>query len=177
MTTLTFADVAARAGVGERTVYRYFPTHRALHEAVIEHMERTSGWSAEKLDADELADLPRRLFPLFERSGFAMTEPEPPALAENRSRRYARVHRAVTEVMPGAGEPETRAAAAVLQLLSSVDAFRRMRRFWDLDAEAAADAAAWAMQILIHHLRQGSEHDHEPRRRTAANNPDRSADA
>ena len=32
---LTFRAVAQRAGVGERTVYRHFPTERALHDAIM----------------------------------------------------------------------------------------------------------------------------------------------
>ena len=32
---LTFRAVAERAGVGERTVYRHFPTERALHAAIM----------------------------------------------------------------------------------------------------------------------------------------------
>ena len=40
---LTFRSVAERAGVGERTVYRHFPTERHLHDAVMERLESEAG--------------------------------------------------------------------------------------------------------------------------------------
>ena len=47
---LTFRAVAERAGVGERTVYRHFPTERHLHDAVMaladEMPHRAAEWEA-----------------------------------------------------------------------------------------------------------------------------------
>ena len=40
---LTFRSVAERAGVGERTVYRHFPTERHLHDAVMQRLESEAG--------------------------------------------------------------------------------------------------------------------------------------
>ena len=53
---LTFRAVAERAGVGERTVYRHFPTERHLHDAVMARLEEEAGVTYEDL---ELADAPR----------------------------------------------------------------------------------------------------------------------
>src|SRR3954452_22835604 len=52
---LTFRAVAERAGVGERTVYRHFPTERHLHDAVMARLEEEAGVTYEGLD---LASLP-----------------------------------------------------------------------------------------------------------------------
>lgn len=40
---LTFKAVAERAGVGERTVYRHFPTEQHLHDAVMNSSNTTQG--------------------------------------------------------------------------------------------------------------------------------------
>ena len=47
---LTFRSVAERAGVGERTVYRHFPTERHLHDAVMQRLESEAGISYEDVD-------------------------------------------------------------------------------------------------------------------------------
>ena len=44
---LTFKAVAVRAGVGDRTVYRHFPTERHLQDAVMQRLESEAGVSYE----------------------------------------------------------------------------------------------------------------------------------
>jgi AcrR family transcriptional regulator len=150
---LTFAEVAARAGVSERTVYRHFPTQRALHEAVVQFLEQQAGWTLEDLTAEALPDLGRRAFPVFERYGGAIDGPEPPALRDNRRRRYQAIARAIEPLAHGAEPDEVRAVAAVLQALFSFDTYRRMARYWDFDAVEAGAATSWAIEVLLEHLR------------------------
>lgn len=45
---LTFRAVAERAGVGERTVYRHFPTEADLHDAVLRRLEDEAGVSKDQ---------------------------------------------------------------------------------------------------------------------------------
>ena len=52
---LTFRAVAERAGVGERTVYRHFPTERHLHDAVMQRLEEEAGITYEGVDMRNLA--------------------------------------------------------------------------------------------------------------------------
>ena len=58
---LTFRSVAERAGVGERTVYRHFPTERHLHDAVMQRLESEAGISYEDVDLGNLGEV-RRLY-------------------------------------------------------------------------------------------------------------------
>src|ERR1700694_2000406 len=53
---LTLKAVAERAGVGERTVYRHFPTERHLHAAVMQRLESGAGMSYEDGDLTNLAE-------------------------------------------------------------------------------------------------------------------------
>ena len=54
---LTFKAVAERAGVGERTVYRHFPTERHLHDAVMQRLESEAGISYEDVDLTNIGDV------------------------------------------------------------------------------------------------------------------------
>src|ERR1700680_3947068 len=52
---LTFRAVAERAGVGERTVYRHFPSERELHHALLAHLAVQAGVSYDGMELDDLA--------------------------------------------------------------------------------------------------------------------------
>ncbi|MBF6173858.1 TetR/AcrR family transcriptional regulator [Nocardia blacklockiae] len=52
--SVSFDEIARRAGVGVGTVYRHFPTREALYEAVLrERLEQFVDRAREALDADE----------------------------------------------------------------------------------------------------------------------------
>src|ERR1041384_5298844 len=59
---LTFRSVAERAGVGERTVYRHFPTERHLHDAVMARLEVEAGIDYEAVDRDNLLAVTTKVF-------------------------------------------------------------------------------------------------------------------
>ena len=69
---LTFRAVAERAGVGERTVYRHFPTERHLHDAVMQRLESEAGISYEDVDLHNLGEVTARVFASLQR--FAVRE-------------------------------------------------------------------------------------------------------
>ncbi|MCK9901761.1 TetR family transcriptional regulator [Parafrankia colletiae] len=52
---LAFRAGAERAGVGERTVYRHFPTERDLHAAVMRRLQTEAGVGYDDLDLDAVA--------------------------------------------------------------------------------------------------------------------------
>jgi len=58
---LTFKAVAERAGVGERTVYRHFPTERHLRDAVMQRLESEAGISYEDVNLTNLAETTSRV--------------------------------------------------------------------------------------------------------------------
>ena len=69
---LTFRAVAERAGVGERTVYRHFPTERHLHDAVMQRLEEEAGITYEDVTLDNLGDVTAKVF--LSRGAFAVDE-------------------------------------------------------------------------------------------------------
>lgn len=64
---LTFKAVAERAGVGERTVYRHFPTERHLHDAVMQRLECEAGISYEDVNLTNIDDVTARVFASLQR--------------------------------------------------------------------------------------------------------------
>ena len=149
--------VAARAGVGARTVYRYFPTQSDLYEEMWVTLRKQSGTIFPSREEDILPQIPI----LFEK--FDANE---------------RIIRAVLESPAGhrvreRGAPEGRAAfASSLQafLAGQTDAEKRQKiavflaiysaPFWDLlrtrgdlSGQDAIQAATWAMRTLLHGLK------------------------
>ena len=58
---LTVRAVAERAGVNERTVYRYFASERELRDAVMERLEEEAGVRLDGLRLDEVPALTTRI--------------------------------------------------------------------------------------------------------------------
>src|SRR5262245_64603609 len=75
---LTFKAIAERAGVGERTVYRYFPTERHLHDAVMQRLESEAGVSYEDVTLTNLAETTSRVFGSLQRFSVRESLPTPP---------------------------------------------------------------------------------------------------
>ena len=97
---LTFRAVAARAGVGERTVYRHFPTERHLHDAVMARLEQDAGITYEDVTLANLPDVTARVFASLQRFsvGESVNTPPDPTFAEvDRRRRDALLERLLAD--------------------------------------------------------------------------------
>lgn len=149
--SLTHAEVARRAGVSERTVWRHFPTRNALFQACIARMAERMGWSAPR-DAATLPGWAAGLFSRLHQAIELEPEEEPEALRENRERRYAHLAEILAPSAAHLDERSRRAAAAVIQVLMSPTTLERWRRSWGLDEEQSAAAVAWAVGTLIENL-------------------------
>jgi AcrR family transcriptional regulator len=152
---LTFRAVAERAGVGERTVYRHFPSERELHDALLAHLAVQAGVSYEGMELDDLAPVAAKVFAAL--SLFAvspLTEGPPLFPTVDRQRRDA-VLGAVASTTVGWPDEERQKAAAVLDVLWSVASFERIVTKWALDSEDATQAIIWAIGLVIDALREG----------------------
>src|SRR6185312_1564299 len=74
---LTFRAVAERAGVGERTVYRHFPTEQHLHDAVMVRLESEAGVSYEDVDLTNIGEVTARVFASLQRFSVRKTVETP----------------------------------------------------------------------------------------------------
>jgi AcrR family transcriptional regulator len=150
-TELTFRAVADRAGVGERTVYRHFPTERHLHDAVMERLETEAGIHYEDVDLTNLSDVTGRLFASLQR--FTVRDstraPSDPTFAGVDERRRNALLRSVSEATPAWSDRQQRAAAGLLDALWNLPTYERLVGSWGLTGPDATESVAWLMAKLL----------------------------
>ena len=156
---LTFRAVAARAGVSERTVFRYFGTERDLHRAVMRQLEVEAGVEYQGLELSQLGPMARRVFVAMSRfavAGSPTTAPNIDAtLTEEDDRRRDALLVAVSRETAAWSEVERRMASGILDVLWHVPAYDRLVNSWDLDADSAIAALEWALSLVVDAVQSG----------------------
>ncbi len=158
---LTFRAVAERAGVGERTVYRHFPTERHLHDAVMARLESEAGVSYVDVDLTNLAETTARVFAALQRFSVREWVPTPndSAFVSSDQRRREALLRAVSAASPQRPEREQRTMAGLLDLLWTPASYERLVGVWGLEGDDATRAIEWLMAKVV----EAIEADDPPR--------------
>jgi AcrR family transcriptional regulator len=133
---LTFAAVAGEAGVGERTVYRHYPSREALLDALDAHLEARLELGGFPEHKRELPDFARRAFRAFD----AQAPLVEASLAVAAVRPHGQRRRAAA--LAGFGNP-------VVDLLVSATAWERLRRLHGMDGATAGEVVAQALERLL----------------------------
>src|SRR6478672_3533486 len=111
---LTFRAVAERAGVGERTVYRHFPTERHLRDAVMDRLEEEAGVSYDEVTLDDVPEVAALVFASLH--GFAVRTvtqmPADPTFEAADDRRQGALRRSVEAAAPQWTDAQKETAAA-----------------------------------------------------------------
>jgi AcrR family transcriptional regulator len=152
---LTVRAVAARSQVNERTVYRYFPSERALRDAVLVRLEQESGVELDGMQLEDVADVTARMFEYV--SSFPLaprTPPDPTVLAANQRQREALLS-AVAAAARTSSPPDPTIAAAMLDVLWSVVSYERLVAEWGLDPEDAIRGLTWVIGLVEDAIRAG----------------------
>lgn len=149
---LNHDNVAARAGVSRRTVYRRYADQQALREALWTLLSSQGKMPTDR--GDWLTNGIPRLYRQFDARASAMTVAM--ASAEGRAMRnavtpqrtaaYRALYADLTATLP---EPDRTHATAVLQLIGSGFAWREMRDQWGMDGAAIAESVLWAIRTLM----------------------------
>lgn len=158
---LTFRKVADEAGVGLRTVYRYFPTERDLHGAVMRRLEDHAGVGYDGMGLGDVAAVAAKVFDSLKSYSVQEWVPEvdhPTHDAADQRRRDALL-RAVSEAAPGWSDDSIVAVASALDVLWSVEAYSRLVRQWDIDGRRAAQVLCWLIELAVGAV----DEDAEPR--------------
>lgn len=171
---LTYANVALAAGIGERTLYRHFPTREDLLAAVY-------AWANEELgfrgkypanEAEQVAHL-RRVFPGFDELAPVIKQlliaPEGRlARLSAKRERQAGALALVRHEAPGLDRESERCLAAVISTLTAAATWQTLRDYWDMAGAEAAEAAAFATQLLLEAARARRQRARPGKRTRAA---------
>jgi AcrR family transcriptional regulator len=161
---LTVRAVARRAGVNERTVYRYFATERDLRDAVMARLEAESGVDLEDLTLDDVGDVTARMFEYV--STFPLeprTVRDPTVAAANERQRRALLG-AVAPVTGEWSRVDRTIATAVLDVLWSVVSYERLVADWELSPQQAIQGIGWGMGLVTDAIKAGRSPGRRARR-------------
>jgi AcrR family transcriptional regulator len=163
LSDVTFPAIAKEAGIGERTIYRYFPTREALLDAFwAAHMKAVHG--PHPHDAASLLRAPREIFPGFDlnaevtRGLVSTVQGRAIAQRANKSR-VAGFRAAIRDAVWALPEPQATRLCACVQSLLSAGTWLQMREFWGLTGQESGLAVQEAIQILVAAARRDGTED------------------
>lgn len=150
-------EVARRANVSLRSLYRYFPSRRQLFEALYDWSASNANVAGIVETLEGLEDLPASVHELFARfesdkavvRAGVMSSISLGAQPERQREWDSVVAKLFHESTPELGEDEARQAFAVVRLLFSGRVWLSLTERFGLDTQAAADAVEWASSTLI----------------------------
>lgn len=159
-------DVAARAGVSERTVYYHFPNRQALLDGltawVTEQLhERRLASDPREIDIDDMPGRSRELFAAFDEIGaparaMARLSSAQGLRSREHEERTAQFRERYADLLDPLPPAEAERCFAVLRYLQSASTWAGLREEFDLSGEDAAEAIAWALGTLLDDLRRRS---------------------
>lgn len=151
---LSMAEVAERAGVSVRTVYRSFATKDELLDGVIDwinaHLSQVAGappetrHDYETTTADVIAEV-FRIEPLY-RALFATAAGR--ASHQRTAGRQDSMRRAYAAELEGLDDGQARRLLAVLNLVASSSGALFMKDYWDLPPTDIGRVIEWAIRVL-----------------------------
>jgi AcrR family transcriptional regulator len=154
---VSFRVIALRAGVGERTVFRYYPTRADLLLATSTWIERTIFTRAE---SGSIFDVPlaiREAMEAYERRpelAYVVAETAMRGVnGADPSPQRAEFDAMLLREVPSLSDEERRAVVAALCHLDSSATWVTMRRELDMSGRDIADAAAWAAEAILDPIR------------------------
>lgn len=146
-------ELARRAGVSARTIYRHFPSREALFDALSVRVNEQVGFHGYPTNFETAIELVRKLFPSFDRNApLVMAQLETRKGREFRSHarkeRASAIATAVETAAPHVDPQVRRYCAAAINCLMSSDSWHRLRMSMGMDGFESGEAVAWALNAL-----------------------------
>jgi AcrR family transcriptional regulator len=152
---LTVRAVAARAGVNERTVYRYFANERELRDAVMARFESEAGVDLEALRLADVGAVTAAILEYVSSFPIAPRTPRDPTVAAANRRQREALLEAVAAAADGWSPEDRVLAAATLDVLWGVVSYERIVIDWDLDPKEAIRGITWVIGLVEAAVREG----------------------
>jgi AcrR family transcriptional regulator len=152
---LTVRAVAERAGVNERTVYRYFGSERGLHDAVLDRNREEAGIELDGMRLEDVATVAARI---LDHVAQYPREPSPaldPTLMAAKDRQHQALLDAVAAEVGRSPDLQQVTVAAVLDALWSVASYERLVDGWSIDHTQAVGAITWVIGLVEAAVRKG----------------------
>ena len=156
---VAMADVAKRAKVAERTIYRHFKTRAELLAAAGEWIEDNVFGYVPFTSPDELPGIFRRLCRSFDRHphlarAIALTRAGRTMRADFRRRLIEQHRKAMAPLTRHLKPKEVRQAEALATYLNNVLAWSALREDFGMSSAEIADAIEWALSTLLKDVRR-----------------------
>lgn len=145
---LTVRGVAQRAGVHERTVYRYFANERELHDAVLERLERDSGIALDGLRLEDLQEHTKRILEYVSTFPLESRAPQDETLRHAAQRQRDSLVGAVAPATSTWSESDRTVAAGMLDVLWSVASYERLVADWGIESQDAIRGITWVLGLV-----------------------------
>ena len=152
---LTARAVADRAGISERTVYRYFPTERDLRDAVMARLEQEASVDLEGLRLERVQDVTASILEYVSTFPFEPRTPLDATVAAANARQREALLTAVRRATGRWPADDRAVAAALLDVLWSPVSFERLVIDWKLDPKTAITGITWAIGLIQRALHEG----------------------
>jgi AcrR family transcriptional regulator len=152
---LTVRGVAERAGVNERTVYRYFGNEQGLRDAVMHRNEQEAGIDLAGMQLEDIAAVATQI---FRHVAQYPREPRPlldPTLIDAKLRQKEALLGAVAARAEQFSDEDQEVAAAMFDVLWSVASYERLVVDWEIDHERAIRGISWVIGLVAEAVRDG----------------------
>ncbi len=152
---LTVRAVAERAGVNERTVYRYFGSERGLRDAVMHRNEQEAGINLGGMRLEDIATVATQIFDHVAQYPREPRPPLDPTLMAAKDRQHDALLSAIATEAALWPDEERKVSAAVFDMLWSVASYERLVVDWHIDHEEAVQGIAWVIGLVEEAVRAG----------------------
>ena len=147
--------MADRAGVNERTVYRYFGNERGLRDAVMHRQEEEAGIDLAGMDLEGIANVATQIFNHVSTYPVEPRPPLDPTLVDANQRQRDALLGAVAAKATEWPEEDQVVAAAMFDVLWSVASYERLVVDWQIDHERATRGLSWVIGLVEQAVRDG----------------------
>jgi len=152
-------NVALRAGIGIRTVYRYFPTQADLFQGLWELLRERIAFVFPSRES-EIVELSRKVLACFDRHQKMVRATLSSAVgtriqAHEGGEAQAAFAKSLVKLLRRRPSPDRKRVVAVFVAVYSASFWQLLRDRGGLSGPDAQAAVTWTMKALLSHLRRG----------------------